>query len=240
MSEALLDIKLLTMNDFGKIARHQTLHLAFQALHGFVKKEQRLPRPRYQVSEGSRMLQPTLIHFKKQVVRSEKKTTFPLSYSQTQIPCSTWCESWMQWHRWRSWMKLLSEACPSQLEVTWLLLMLSSEASPLKKLSRWGVDACNTRLHPSFSLYNTAVVTLCVSIIHSLALTAWWSWWYSWLFSALCTLWCFCRHVAGNSRLFDSGYISMRWSASLKRGTNWRRATFHQYVDRLLGLKAHH
>uniref|UniRef100_A0A671XJX4 E1 ubiquitin-activating enzyme n=1 Tax=Sparus aurata TaxID=8175 RepID=A0A671XJX4_SPAAU len=53
MSEALLDIKLLTMNDFGKIARHQTLHLAFQALHGFVKKEQRLPRPRYQVGEDA-------------------------------------------------------------------------------------------------------------------------------------------------------------------------------------------
>ncbi|XP_036957523.1 ubiquitin-like modifier-activating enzyme 1 [Acanthopagrus latus] len=48
MSEALLDNKLLTMNDFGKIARHQTLHLAFQALHGFVKKEQRLPRLRSQ------------------------------------------------------------------------------------------------------------------------------------------------------------------------------------------------
>lgn len=61
MSEALLDIKLLTM----KIARHQTLHLAFQALHGFVKKEQRLPRPRYQVGEGSRMLQPTFDSFQK-------------------------------------------------------------------------------------------------------------------------------------------------------------------------------
>ncbi|KAM8757171.1 ubiquitin-like modifier-activating enzyme 1 isoform 2-T2 [Acanthopagrus schlegelii] len=48
MSEALLDNKLLTMNDFGKIVRHQTLHLAFQALHGFVKKEQRLPRLRSQ------------------------------------------------------------------------------------------------------------------------------------------------------------------------------------------------
>ncbi|XP_051270143.1 ubiquitin-like modifier-activating enzyme 1 [Dicentrarchus labrax] len=43
LSEALLDTKLLVMNDFGKISRHKTLHLAFQALHSFVKKEQRLP-----------------------------------------------------------------------------------------------------------------------------------------------------------------------------------------------------
>uniref|UniRef100_A0A8C9ZSX2 E1 ubiquitin-activating enzyme n=1 Tax=Sander lucioperca TaxID=283035 RepID=A0A8C9ZSX2_SANLU len=46
LSEALLDYQLLKMNDYGKISRHKTLHLAFQALHGFVKKEQRLPRPR--------------------------------------------------------------------------------------------------------------------------------------------------------------------------------------------------
>ncbi|XP_029286993.1 ubiquitin-like modifier-activating enzyme 1 [Cottoperca gobio] len=48
LSEALLDHQLLKMNDYGKISRHKTLHLAFQALHGFVKKEQRLPRPRSQ------------------------------------------------------------------------------------------------------------------------------------------------------------------------------------------------
>ncbi|XP_078104826.1 ubiquitin-like modifier-activating enzyme 1 [Sander vitreus] len=48
LSEALLDYQLLKMNDYGKISRHKTLHLAFQALHGFVKKEQRLPRPRSQ------------------------------------------------------------------------------------------------------------------------------------------------------------------------------------------------
>ncbi|XP_062271382.1 ubiquitin-like modifier-activating enzyme 1 [Scomber scombrus] len=48
ISEALLDYDLLKMNDFGKIARHKTLHLAFQALHSFMKKEQRLPRPRCQ------------------------------------------------------------------------------------------------------------------------------------------------------------------------------------------------
>lgn len=45
ISEALSDYELLKMNDFGKISRHKTLHLAFQALHRFVKKEQRLPRP---------------------------------------------------------------------------------------------------------------------------------------------------------------------------------------------------
>ncbi|XP_073325275.1 ubiquitin-like modifier-activating enzyme 1 [Pagrus major] len=48
LSEALLDLELLTMNDFGKIPRHKTLHLAFQALHSFVKQEQRLPRTRSQ------------------------------------------------------------------------------------------------------------------------------------------------------------------------------------------------
>ncbi|KAF3689956.1 Ubiquitin-like modifier-activating enzyme 1 [Channa argus] len=45
LSEALLDYELLKMNDFGKVSRHKTLHLAFQALHSFVKKEQRLPDP---------------------------------------------------------------------------------------------------------------------------------------------------------------------------------------------------
>uniref|UniRef100_A0A4W6CYZ3 E1 ubiquitin-activating enzyme n=1 Tax=Lates calcarifer TaxID=8187 RepID=A0A4W6CYZ3_LATCA len=51
LSEALLNHELLKMNDFGKIIRHKTLHLAFQALHSFVKKEQRLPGVRSQVSE---------------------------------------------------------------------------------------------------------------------------------------------------------------------------------------------
>ncbi|XP_071350333.1 ubiquitin-like modifier-activating enzyme 1 [Trachinotus anak] len=43
LSEALGDHELLQMNDFGKKARHETLHLAFHALHIFMKKEQRLP-----------------------------------------------------------------------------------------------------------------------------------------------------------------------------------------------------
>uniref|UniRef100_A0A8C6UM96 E1 ubiquitin-activating enzyme n=1 Tax=Neogobius melanostomus TaxID=47308 RepID=A0A8C6UM96_9GOBI len=49
LSETLtLDPELLITNDFGKIDRHKTLHLAFQALHEFVKNQQRLPRPHSQ------------------------------------------------------------------------------------------------------------------------------------------------------------------------------------------------
>ncbi|XP_062314344.1 ubiquitin-like modifier-activating enzyme 1 [Osmerus eperlanus] len=48
MDEALLDPELLVMTDYGKVDRHQTLHLAFQALHGFVKTQGRLPKPRSQ------------------------------------------------------------------------------------------------------------------------------------------------------------------------------------------------
>uniref|UniRef100_A0A667WQT3 E1 ubiquitin-activating enzyme n=1 Tax=Myripristis murdjan TaxID=586833 RepID=A0A667WQT3_9TELE len=48
LDEALLDRELLVNTDFGKTARHETLHLAFQALHSFVKKEGRLPKPRSQ------------------------------------------------------------------------------------------------------------------------------------------------------------------------------------------------
>ncbi|XP_061583291.1 ubiquitin-like modifier-activating enzyme 1 [Cololabis saira] len=44
LSEALHDHQLLVFNDYGKIFKHNTLHLAFQALHSFVKKEQRLPQ----------------------------------------------------------------------------------------------------------------------------------------------------------------------------------------------------
>ncbi|KAM9859899.1 ubiquitin-like modifier-activating enzyme 1 [Aulostomus maculatus] len=47
-SEALLDHQLLIMTDSGKMLRHKTLHLAFQALHRFVKEEQRLPGLRSQ------------------------------------------------------------------------------------------------------------------------------------------------------------------------------------------------
>ncbi|XP_024126269.1 ubiquitin-like modifier-activating enzyme 1 [Oryzias melastigma] len=43
LSEALHDRELLILNDYGKVSRHHTLHLAFQALHEFVKTKQRLP-----------------------------------------------------------------------------------------------------------------------------------------------------------------------------------------------------
>ncbi|KAM4612885.1 ubiquitin-like modifier-activating enzyme 1 [Polymixia lowei] len=48
LNQALLDNSLLVWTDYGKVTRHQTLHLAFQGLHTFVKKEKRLPKPRSQ------------------------------------------------------------------------------------------------------------------------------------------------------------------------------------------------
>ncbi|CAB1353379.1 unnamed protein product [Coregonus sp. 'balchen'] len=48
LDEALVDPELLVMTDYGKMRKHQTLHLAFQALHGFVKRVGRLPKPRSQ------------------------------------------------------------------------------------------------------------------------------------------------------------------------------------------------
>ncbi|KAL6112008.1 uncharacterized protein ACO6RY_08859 [Pungitius sinensis] len=51
LCEALLDHELLKTNE--KKHRHNTLHLAFQALHSFVEKERRLPRPRSQSDADS-------------------------------------------------------------------------------------------------------------------------------------------------------------------------------------------
>ncbi|CAL1609434.1 unnamed protein product [Knipowitschia caucasica] len=48
LSQALMLDQLLITNDFGKIDRHKTLHLAFQALHAFVQNENRLPSPHCQ------------------------------------------------------------------------------------------------------------------------------------------------------------------------------------------------
>ncbi|XP_056129409.1 ubiquitin-like modifier-activating enzyme 1 [Lampris incognitus] len=45
LDDAFSDPQLLVMTDYGKITRHQTLHLAFRGLHHFVKQEQRLPKP---------------------------------------------------------------------------------------------------------------------------------------------------------------------------------------------------
>lgn len=48
LDRALLDPNLLVMTDYGKVKRHRTLHLAFQALHDFVKREGRLPKSQSQ------------------------------------------------------------------------------------------------------------------------------------------------------------------------------------------------
>lgn len=53
LSEALLDHQLLTTNGYEKITRHKSLHLAFQALHGFVASRRRLPLPRSDVSANA-------------------------------------------------------------------------------------------------------------------------------------------------------------------------------------------
>lgn len=50
LDEALFDPELLVMTNYVKKNRHQTLHLAFQGLHDFVKREGRLPMARSQVS----------------------------------------------------------------------------------------------------------------------------------------------------------------------------------------------
>ncbi|KAJ8370522.1 hypothetical protein SKAU_G00105500 [Synaphobranchus kaupii] len=47
LSKALVHPK-MTMTDYGKTERHETLHLAFQALHAFVKTNKRLPKARAQ------------------------------------------------------------------------------------------------------------------------------------------------------------------------------------------------
>uniref|UniRef100_H3DB89 Ubiquitin-activating enzyme E1 n=1 Tax=Tetraodon nigroviridis TaxID=99883 RepID=H3DB89_TETNG len=45
LSDALLDHQTLIINGYGTVTRHRTLHLAFQALHGFVASQRRLPLP---------------------------------------------------------------------------------------------------------------------------------------------------------------------------------------------------
>lgn len=50
LREALQESKLLVMNGIGRTDRHKTLHLAFQALHGFAKSQGRLPLPHDDVS----------------------------------------------------------------------------------------------------------------------------------------------------------------------------------------------
>ncbi|XP_051754130.1 ubiquitin-like modifier-activating enzyme 1 isoform X1 [Ctenopharyngodon idella] len=48
LDEALRNPELVEMTDYGKTRRHQSLHLAFQALHRFTQKYSRTPQPRSQ------------------------------------------------------------------------------------------------------------------------------------------------------------------------------------------------
>lgn len=53
LKKVLQDPDLLVFTDYGKIQKHQSLHLAFQALQEFKQKYNRLPKPRNQVSSES-------------------------------------------------------------------------------------------------------------------------------------------------------------------------------------------
>ncbi|XP_031723484.1 ubiquitin-like modifier-activating enzyme 1 [Anarrhichthys ocellatus] len=81
LGEALLDHQLLKMNDFGKIQRHKTLHLAFQALHGFVKKEQRLPRPRSQSDADALLAMVEELNAVAQLAQLDEAAVRTLSYT---------------------------------------------------------------------------------------------------------------------------------------------------------------
>ncbi|XP_030632381.1 ubiquitin-like modifier-activating enzyme 1 [Chanos chanos] len=48
LDEVFRDSSLLAMTDYGKAEKHLSLHLAFKALHEFVKKTSRMPKPRCQ------------------------------------------------------------------------------------------------------------------------------------------------------------------------------------------------
>ncbi|KAL1272354.1 hypothetical protein QQF64_028216 [Cirrhinus molitorella] len=48
LDEAISNPELVEMTDYGKTQRHQSLHLAFQALHKFTQKYSRTPHPRSQ------------------------------------------------------------------------------------------------------------------------------------------------------------------------------------------------
>ncbi|XP_070758788.1 ubiquitin-like modifier-activating enzyme 1 [Enoplosus armatus] len=81
LSEALLDLQLLKMNDFGKISKHETLHLAFQALHSFVKKEQRLPRPQSQSDADALLSIVTDLNAVAQLEQLDEAVVRNLSYT---------------------------------------------------------------------------------------------------------------------------------------------------------------
>ncbi|XP_026856466.2 ubiquitin-like modifier-activating enzyme 1 [Electrophorus electricus] len=48
LEEVLKNPELLVLTDCGKVPRHRTLHLGFQALHNFTQKHGRMPKPRSQ------------------------------------------------------------------------------------------------------------------------------------------------------------------------------------------------
>lgn len=81
LDEAILDHELLVMTDFGKNACHQTLHLAFQALHGFVKQEGRLPKPRSESDADVLIGMVRELNAAAQLVQLEEAVVRKLSYT---------------------------------------------------------------------------------------------------------------------------------------------------------------
>ncbi|XP_047439241.1 ubiquitin-like modifier-activating enzyme 1 isoform X2 [Mugil cephalus] len=81
LSEALLDHELLTWNDFGKISKHTTLHLAFQALHSFAKREKRLPNPWCQSDADSLLAIVRELNTAAQVEQLDEAVVRRLSYT---------------------------------------------------------------------------------------------------------------------------------------------------------------
>uniref|UniRef100_A0A4W4EK69 E1 ubiquitin-activating enzyme n=1 Tax=Electrophorus electricus TaxID=8005 RepID=A0A4W4EK69_ELEEL len=63
--------ELLVLTDCGKVPRHRTLHLGFQALHNFTQKHGRMPKPRSQVRTRRVLLSVTFsfINSQSDVVR---------------------------------------------------------------------------------------------------------------------------------------------------------------------------
>lgn len=54
VKKVMQDPELLSFTDYGKVQKHQSLHLGFQALQEFQQKYSRLPKPRNQVSNQVR------------------------------------------------------------------------------------------------------------------------------------------------------------------------------------------
>ncbi|XP_074529752.1 ubiquitin-like modifier-activating enzyme 1 [Halichoeres trimaculatus] len=81
LSEALLDHQLLVMNDYGKIWRHKTLHLAFQALHLFMEKEQRLPHPQSQSDADALLATVRKLNTVAQLEQLDEAAVRKLSYT---------------------------------------------------------------------------------------------------------------------------------------------------------------